>query len=405
MNLKSLEEDMSERSETIKNLRKSLQWGKLTEYLDKVVETTQAEYDDYSGYILGVLKSANKRCFAKAINCLIKAEKLKNADRKKIKNLYRISEPMIKFLGLKYFDENNSNKIDREFYLQARFMLLFQSKKNADAFKCLTTLVNEFGKSQYYFQRSKIYSILKKYKESLSDLNSAIKINSKEHEYYYNRAILKDKLHDDSGAYIDMGSAIDLDKENTEYYYFRAVISYNMQRFKNAIDDLKKAIQLEPKDIKLYQLLANCLQNTERTTEAFSIIEDSIEINGTDASNFYIRGTLYNQTKKYKEAIADFETALKYDNISDKRWTAKIWYQKAWAEFKLGDYKNAQSDISQALKFDDKTLAYYYLGMDIEVFGTKDFCNARGYCNKILQRYPDNRRAIAAQEQILKLKK
>lgn len=396
---------MSNREATINKLRKDMQWNKLVFFLEDIIDTESADFEDYSNYILAVIKSQQSKKYQKAIQCFTKAIRQTDTPPEKLKSLYKQSETIIKHLGLKYFDEQNSNNIDREFYLQARFVLLLNGSRQTEALNCLTELVNTFKKSQYYFQRSKVYAILKKYKESLYDLNSAIKINSKEPEYYYHRAILKKKLHDTSGAYIDIGNAIGLNTENKEYYYTRAVISAEMQKYKNATDDLKKAIILSPKDIKLYQELANCMQNSGKTSEAFSAINTALEINTTDASNYYIRGTLYNQTKKYEEAISDFEFALKYDNMSDKRWAAKIFYQKAWSEFKLKNYPKAQSDIIQTLKLDDKTLAYYYLAMDIEVFGTKDFYKARGYCNQILQKYPDNKRAKAAQEEILKLKK
>ena len=396
---------MNARLETINKLKKGLQWGKLTDFLEDVVETSDAYFEDYSGYILSVVKTQNSKKYPKAVNCLIKVQKIKESSTKDLRFLYKQSEPMLSSLGLKYFDDKNSNSIDEEFYLQTRVYLFLQAKKFNDSINCLNQLINKYKKPQYYFQRSKLYAISKKYKESLEDLNSAIKINSKESIFFYNRAILKNKLHDNSGAYIDMGSAIELEPDNSEYYYFRGVIASSMQRYKNAIDDLKKAIKISPQDIKLYQETANCLQNTDKIIEAFSVIAEALEINPNDASNYFIRGTLYNQQKKYEEAIQDFDKALKTDNYSDKRWVAKIFYQRAWAEFKIEKYKEAQTDITQALKYDDKTLAYYYLGMDIEVFGTKDFYNARGYCNKILQKFPNNQRAISAQEEILKLKK
>lgn len=380
-----------------------MQWNKLVALLQDIIKTDNADFEDYEGYILGVLKSKNQRCYSDAINCFIKAENLPQINPEKMKSLYIKIEPIIETLGIKYFDNTNTNNIDREFYLKSRFLLFLKSKKNIDALNTLTELINEFGKSQYYFQRSKIYAMQNKFKESLNDLNFAIKINPSNANYYYHRAILNHKLHQDSGSLIDLGSAINIDKENAEYYFFRGTVSLAMQKYKNAEEDFKKALQLSPNEARIYQQLASCKQKQNNFDEAITFIDKAIERDKSDPSNYFIRGIIYNQSKKYKEAIADFDNALKTDNESDKRWSAKVWYQKAWAEFKTEQYKEAQKNIAKALSYDNRILAYYYLAMDVEIFGTKNYYNARGFCSQILRKDPTNKRALKAKEKIIEL--
>ncbi|MBQ2645333.1 hypothetical protein IJG14_07175, partial [bacterium] len=143
-----------------------------------------------------------------------------------------------------------------------------------------------------------------------------------------------------------------------------------------------------------------CYYKMLKYEEAYNFANAAVKMEQNNSSCYYVRGTIENAGKMYEEAKSDLEKGIQLDNKTDKIWSSKLYYQKAWAEYKLSNNTQAQTDIQQALKLCPNQIAYLILAMDIEFFGTKNYYNAQGFCREILKIDSENRRAILAQEKI-----
>lgn len=373
---------------------------KVVDALVDIVQTEEATFHDHAAFIDAVSSAGYTDCYELAFQSFIKANTSKNANPIVLKGLYLRIDPIIKALGFRYFDAENSHNIPRDFYLRAKFMLYIAGSKYSDALTVISTLINEDERPTYYFQRSKLYSIQKKYQLALADLDKAIELAPNDATLYYHRALLKQKLHDIQGAFFDYESAINFNSKNYNYYFARGMLNETFEHYKNALDDFKKTIQLNPNYVQAFQEIAWCKYKLNYMKEALSFINIAIQMDKQNAGNFYIRGCIHNALAQHKEAVADEDIAIKLDNQSNRMWSSRLWHQKAWAEFRLENYEQAEADINQAIKLYNKNLSFLFLAMDIQIFGTKNFYNAMGICKEILKIDSENQRALLAKTEI-----
>lgn len=126
----------------------------------------------------------------------------------------------------------------------------------------------------------------KKYEESISYLNTAIRLNSSEGITYYYRGIAKSKLNlfraaiddftdamlrqvknvdaffqrgyarlkieDNENALLDFTHYISIEKNNPEAFYQKGVLEYEKENFQRAIEDFSNAIILSPNHESAY---------------------------------------------------------------------------------------------------------------------------------------------------------
>ncbi len=386
--------------EQIEKLLLDRDYFKVVDALVDIVQTDEATFHDHAAFIDAVSSAGYTDCYEIAFQSFIKANTTKNANPIVLKGLYLRIDPIIKALGFRYFDAENSHNIPRDFYLRAKFMLYIAASKYNDALVTISMLIDEDERPTYYFQRSKLYSIQKKYQLALMDLDKAVEMAPTDATLYYHRALLKQKLHDIQGAFFDFESAINFNSQNYIYYYSRGMLNESFEHYKNALDDFKKTIQLNPNYVQAFQEIAWCKYKLNYMKEALSFINIAIQMDKNNAGSYYIRGCINNTLMKHQEAAQDEAFAIKLDNQSNKMWTSRLWHQKAWAEFRMENYEQAEADINQALKLYNRNLAFLFLAMDIQIFGTKNFYNAMGICKEILKLDPDNQRALMAKKEI-----
>ena len=366
--------------EQIDKLISNSRWREVIENLTGIIKTDEATLNNYAAFICAVSKGKYVNCFKAAFACFV--------------------QPIINFLGFQFFDEKNSNNIPLNIYYISRFMLFISSTKYNDALMTINKLINIEEKPQYYFQRSKLYSIQRKHKLALEDLNKAIELSANESLLYYHRAIVKQRINDIQGACTDLDNAINIQPNNCDYYILRGTLYENLEHYKNATDDFKKALRINPEKAEAYQEIAWCKYKLNKPSEGIAFINIATRLDEKNPSSYYIKGCLLNALLKYDEAINELEIALSLDNQSDKNWSSKIHYHKALAEFRLKKYNDAQYDINYAIKLNSKDIAFFLLAMDIEYFGLKDYYTAKGHAKTILSMDDHNQRAINAIKEI-----
>lgn len=384
----------------ISDLINNQKYSEVIEYLNSIVSSEDASFNALSAYVIAVSELKDKKLYPKAFDCFVRANLVRNSNPVLLRTLYSKIEEIIKTLGLKYFDIANSNNVKKDFYLRARFLLFISSNKLLDALNTISALIEERPLPSYYFQRSKIYVLQKKYKLAVKDLDSAIADAPTDAVLYYHRGLLKQRMNDIQGALFDYDSAVNFAPNNSTYYYKRGILYEDLGRFKNALDDFKKSVQLNPTNVPAFQELAWCKYNMRSFKEAMYFVEIAIRLEPNNAGAYYIKGCILTAVGMYPQAIEVLEIAAKNDNQSNKSWSARLWFQTALATFLDGQYQKAQQDITKALLLRPNIIGFLILAMDIEFFGTKDYYAAKGYCQSILKLDAENERALAAQVQI-----
>lgn len=384
----------------IANLLNNQQYPKIIEQLSGIVNLEDVKFNELAAFIIAVTEFGDKKNYPLAFDCFIRANLIRNANPVLLRSLYLKIEVIIKALGLAYFDANNSNHIRKDFYLRARFLIYISSNKFADAIQAISELIEERPLPAYYFQRSKVYVLQKKFKLAMKDLDFAIENAPTDAMLYYHRGLLKQRLNDIQGALFDFDSAVNFSPDNSTYYYKRGIVYEDLGRFKNALDDFKKSVQLNPTNIPAFQEIAWCKYNMKSFKEAMYFAEIAVKLDVNNAGSHYVKGCILTAVGMYKQALDELEIAARNDNQSSKPWSARLWFQTALASFLDEQYDKARQDIAKALQIRPNIIAFLVLAMDIEFFGKKDFYAAKGYCLSILKLDSENQRALAAQIQI-----
>jgi tetratricopeptide (TPR) repeat protein len=84
-----------------------------------------------------------------------------------------------------------------------------------------------FTSSSEYIESSNAHRASGNYKAAFDDLNTAIKLDSKNPQLYIDRAEVREKLGDESGVIEDYKKAIQIDPNNKDNYLFNLTSSWN----------------------------------------------------------------------------------------------------------------------------------------------------------------------------------
>lgn len=96
--------------------------------------------------------------------------------------------------------------------------------------------------------REKFY--LKRYSESYTASDMAIRRNNLNNEAFYWRANVKVETKDLQGALLDFNTAISLKNDHFLYFYWRAELKTKLEDYTGALDDFNRALTLKPSDAK-----------------------------------------------------------------------------------------------------------------------------------------------------------
>ena len=114
-------------------------------------------------------------------------------------------------------------------------------------------------------------------------------------------------------ALSDFNTALQLKPDFHQAYANRALVYRFMGDLGNAASDYNRAIQLNPRYDADYIGRGNLYRKAGRTNEAFNDFEQAIKLDTTDPRAYHNRGLIYQSRKQHDYAISDFSTAISLD--------------------------------------------------------------------------------------------
>ena len=147
-------------------------------------------------------------------------------------------------------EPNNS-----ELYYQ-RSVKNFALFENDTALKDINKAIDLFSKPEYYFQRGKIYRLLKKYNNAINDFTFAISLNNSYLEAFIERGYTREFIKDYEFAINDYKKALDIEPYNENVKFLLDCIEGSYETYKEneiIINNLTNAIEKAPENYKLYQ--------------------------------------------------------------------------------------------------------------------------------------------------------
>jgi len=207
-----------------------------------------------------------------------------------------------------------------------------------------------------------------------------------------------------------LDSARKLDSSNPATYYYKGFSYYELSNYDSAIEEINKALELNyDNQKKCYNVRANSYffsNNYEAAIKDYDTLE---KLNGTTAYSYYFRGLCYRELKNYSSAISDFSKACSLDstdpefyynrglcyyfqdhydsgvsdlnkaltlNLTDK----EIYSVRGQCFYELKDYTLSIEDFNKAIEFDSTNSTAYNLRGAAKVLS-----NLPGYCDDFLK--------------------
>jgi tetratricopeptide (TPR) repeat protein len=265
-----------------------------------------------------------------------------------------------------------------------------------DAINDLTK--EELKDDAMYYVRATVHEKLKNDEKAIEDY-SYLLIHDLDHgrreHYYYSRSLNYYNIKKYSESLDDINKAIEYNPRNGEYYSSRGYTCMGMDMYQEVIDAFTKAIVLSPVDYTNYFHRGGAYNKLKRYQEAVDDYTKAIELGPVNYLNYYYRALAYHVLKKYEEALNDYTKALaiKPDHYKSLYYRSSIWLLtkpsqtiddvnkafkivpqdergllymiRAGAYQKIGRSQQALADINRAIECNPMEASYFSIRAEI----------------------------------------
>ncbi|HDT11654.1 MAG TPA: tetratricopeptide repeat protein, partial [bacterium] len=191
-----------------------------------------------------------------------------------------------------------------------------------------------------YVSLSNAFLAIKKYDESLNNINRAIDLNSGSSFLHY----LKSKVLYSMGKYADaeteINKAVVLDMRNFENYMMFARILIKRGDFKGAIEKIEAAENIDNKDESLMLLKGIVYKNLDDYRNALVYFR-RVKSPVLRKEAYLEIGETYMQVNNTKEALKYFRLAEKNGNPNAHKYLAKIYYEMGKIDTAIQYYRKS----------------------------------------------------------------
>ena len=293
-------------------------------------------------------------------------EKIYAANDKRAANLRERAEIISKREEKKFF-KAEFEYVSNEFLSNRKIAQgnkFFYRGRNDDALSLYKEAIelNEYNAAAYNM-RGNLYNIFalneknipvaeSNRRQSLNDLDKAIRLNNNYAEAFSNRGFVYIGTKLFGQAVKDFNRAIQLEPGNAHNYIYRA--QCNVQTDKNlALTDLNKAVELAPNEAFSYSARANFFENElkdfSRAVEDYSRAIELDKQGDSPALGYYNRAGVYRKMNMTGRAIDDYSRAIALMESQSQKNPLLPWvYRKRGECYQaLGDTSRAQADLQK----------------------------------------------------------
>ena len=260
-----------------------------------------------------------------------------------------------------------------------------------------------------YFRRAYTHAKIKNFSEAIIDYSQALEINPKNEDALFyraftkaligdnqgaindyskliaiapndfvaltNRGLSKAALEDNKGAISDYSKALDIDNKYENAYFHRGYANYEIEKFYEAIIDYSQALEINPKNedaffnrglskikIKDYdgaiKDFSKVIELNPSNNLALSNIEEiEKKIDEKSEKALIDKGFSNLQSENYQESISDFTKAIEINPSNSYSFETR-----AYSRAKIGDFKGAINDLSEAIRLNPTSYPYMLRG-------------------------------------------
>ncbi len=184
----------------------------------------------------------------------------------------------------------------------------------------------------------------KKYTDALNIIDVEIANRSSSAELYALRAKVYKAMEQYEPASESYRTATRLRNNNSEYFAESAELAARLKKYDAAIEDINRAVRLDPYCLELYLQRAGILRMAKRYDEARADVNFYFTYLPSDTKALYQMGMAETDAGNTSTGIEYFNMLIDKDKATHDYYMAR-----AGAYLKAGDYKTADSDLSQAL--------------------------------------------------------
>lgn len=236
--------------------------------------------------------------------------------------------------------------------------------------------------------------ILKRYDEALEELSHAIKLDPKPYWALIERSITYRVTDQANEAIVDATEAISLRPTSANYRYHRALAYKEAHEVDKALADLNLTIEYDSTDARYLTTRGEILRKLGRHEEAIADLTRATELDPAYFWAHYQRIETLRELRRYPEALAlSDQLILKYPNLAgphgDRGKTLLL----------MKEYELALASFTRATEIDPDYLWAYYQTITT-LSRLKRYNEALALTEELLTKYPDNARLYVEQGEI-----
>jgi tetratricopeptide (TPR) repeat protein len=200
----------------------------------------------------------------------------------------------------------------------------------------------------------------KKYKEALSDFNSALKEDPTNIEALSGSALAQNGLDNNDEALKIIESVLKDNPQNYFANYVKGEILIAKKNYTAAIESFNKAIGLKNNHFASIIGKSKAFNLMGDTKEAYKILDNAILEFPNTYEIYLARGILNNSKEKYAKALNDFDMAINSSIGNSNLNNYSVYFNRGIAYSALEEYESAIEDLNKACEIDPSNANAFY---------------------------------------------
>ncbi|MDF1665122.1 MAG: tetratricopeptide repeat protein, partial [Planctomycetota bacterium] len=191
-------------------------------------------------------------------------------------------------------------------------------------------------------------------KEALEIYNKIERYTTKFALAYFNRSVVYSKLKREDLAFADLKRAIELNSRYADAIYNRGGHYLRKKRWSDALNDFNKVIEISPRYYRAHYNRGIVLVRRGLLVDALSSFERTIALNPNFFLGHYNRGFVLSELGRYDEALKSYNLAYQLNSQSGNLYDAR-----GVAYYRMGRYEDGLRDLNKALSLNPKSARSY----------------------------------------------